>query len=217
MQSISKMNNITSSTLLIGNVDVKKLQKALNISDQDFFTPSDYTVAQMKDLIHFVNLKPYNSTKRLVVIFKAENLSLVSANTILKTLEEPPPDALIILTTLNERKILPTIISRCQKIRVDVLEIIEEPLGYKNPQSLSQLSVGAKFKWVESIIESGQIEVMLTLHQQYFRQELLNGKDVLDVLKKISAAKDLLGSNISVKLLLENLLLSYSVEHSDKH
>ncbi|TSC91134.1 MAG: DNA polymerase III subunit delta' [Candidatus Berkelbacteria bacterium Licking1014_96] len=57
-----------------------------------------------------------SSGKRVVMIKKAELLSLDAANALLKTLEEPPMDTIFILTTANIREIIPTIISRCQNI-----------------------------------------------------------------------------------------------------
>jgi len=61
-------------------------------------------------------LKPYRASRRVVIIKEAHLLSLPAANALLKTLEEPPGHAVIILVS-SEQNLLETIISRCQLIR----------------------------------------------------------------------------------------------------
>jgi len=61
-------------------------------------------------------LKPYRSSRRVVIIKDAHLLSIPAANALLKTLEEPPGHALIILVS-DEQNLLETIISRCQLLR----------------------------------------------------------------------------------------------------
>ena len=58
------------------------------------------------------------SPRRVVVISDCEQLSRDAANRLLKTLEEPPPRALIIMTTSRVDRLLPTVLSRCIKWRV---------------------------------------------------------------------------------------------------
>ena len=65
-------------------------------------------------------LKPYRAAHRVVIIKDAHLLSLPAANALLKTLEEPPEYAIIILVT-DENNLLETIVSRCQAIKFDYL------------------------------------------------------------------------------------------------
>ncbi|MEW5795823.1 MAG: hypothetical protein AB1772_05635 [Candidatus Zixiibacteriota bacterium] len=58
---------------------------------------------------------------RVVVFYQMDTMRPVSADALLKLIEEPPTDTVIILTALNPDKILPTILSRAQKIRLDRL------------------------------------------------------------------------------------------------
>jgi len=62
-------------------------------------------------------LKPFEGTKKVLIVDNAEGMNAASANAFLKTLEEPPGDALIILITAMPQSLLPTIRSRCQEIR----------------------------------------------------------------------------------------------------
>lgn len=66
---------------------------------------------------------------KVYVVHRAENCTPEAVNSLLKFLEEPTPNTYAILTAENESKLLPTIISRCQKIRLKLVnrfEVIEE-------------------------------------------------------------------------------------------
>ena len=60
--------------------------------------------------------KPITSTKKVYVIYNSDCMTKEAQNCLLKTLEEPPQYAVIILVLSNESKLLPTIKSRCVKI-----------------------------------------------------------------------------------------------------
>ena len=62
---------------------------------------------------------PFEARRRVFVIEHADALNDQAANRMLKTLEEPPPYAHLILLTSKPGKVLPTIASRCQQVRFD--------------------------------------------------------------------------------------------------
>lgn len=66
-----------------------------------------------QQIVNDISLKPYSSRYKIYVIPDAQLMNAQAQNAILKTLEEPPEYAIIILLTSNLDKILPTIISRC--------------------------------------------------------------------------------------------------------
>ncbi|HRW12832.1 MAG TPA: hypothetical protein P5549_06885 [Syntrophomonas sp.] len=72
------------------------------------------------DIEPWLALKPYRAKRRVVIIKDAQLLSLPAANALLKTLEEPPDYAVIILVA-DENNLLETIISRCQVIKFEPL------------------------------------------------------------------------------------------------
>lgn len=74
-----------------------------------------------RELEPWLALKPYRAQRRVVIIKDAQLLSLPAANALLKTLEEPPEYAVIILVA-DENNLLETIISRCQLIKFDTLK-----------------------------------------------------------------------------------------------
>ncbi len=75
-------------------------------------------IDEIKALQHSANLPPYEGKFKIFIINGAESLSHEAANCLLKTLEEPPPYVIIILLTSNESLVLPTIISRCQRLEL---------------------------------------------------------------------------------------------------
>jgi DNA polymerase-3 subunit delta' len=62
---------------------------------------------------------PFEARRRVFVIERADELNDQAANRMLKTLEEPPPFAHLILLTSRPANVLPTIASRCQHVRFD--------------------------------------------------------------------------------------------------
>ncbi len=60
-----------------------------------------------------VGIKPYSSAHKIYIVNEAEKMTVQAQNAILKTLEEPPEYAVIILLTTNVNSLLPTILSRC--------------------------------------------------------------------------------------------------------
>jgi len=72
---------------------------------------------QIIDIINVSAFRPFEARKRVIIIDSAHKMNASSANALLKTLEEPPEDTVLILITSAVNYILPTIRSRCQKIR----------------------------------------------------------------------------------------------------
>jgi DNA polymerase-3 subunit delta' len=74
-------------------------------------------VDQVRELQRELALRPYQARKKACIIEDADRMNPASGNAFLKTLEEPPGDALLILLTTHGEGILPTIRSRCQILR----------------------------------------------------------------------------------------------------
>jgi DNA polymerase III subunit delta' len=76
-----------------------------------------YMVEQVRDLIHDVTLAPIEARSKVYIVDAAEALGQQAANALLKTLEEPPEDVVMILLATTFDSVLPTIASRCQIVR----------------------------------------------------------------------------------------------------
>lgn len=68
-----------------------------------------------------VSIKPYSSGYKLYIVDEAQKLTVQAQNALLKTIEEPPVYAVILLLTSNEEIFLPTILSRCVKLSLKPL------------------------------------------------------------------------------------------------
>lgn len=75
----------------------------------------DIKIDQIRALADFMNVSTHRSGMRVVVLYPAESLNTAAANSLLKTLEEPPPDTIFLLVSNRLDRLLPTILSRCRK------------------------------------------------------------------------------------------------------
>jgi DNA polymerase III subunit delta' len=82
------------------------------------------TAHECNDIIHKLNLKSFESEYKTLILWMPEYLGN-EGNKLLKLIEEPPPNTLFILVAENESLVLPTIVSRCQLIKIPALETIE--------------------------------------------------------------------------------------------
>lgn len=80
-------------------------------------------IDQIRELQKDLQFRPFEGKKRVFIIAEADRMGLPAANSLLKTLEEPPRDSIIILITSNFHSILPTIISRCQRLNFSSLPV----------------------------------------------------------------------------------------------
>lgn len=87
--------------------------RALDVIEID--AASKTKVEEMRDLIEKVIYAPNQARYKVYIIDEVHMLSNSASNALLKTLEEPPPHVIFILATTEVHKILPTIISRCQR------------------------------------------------------------------------------------------------------
>lgn len=111
-----------------------------------------------KEMEPWLGLKPYRAARRVVIIRDSQSMSQEAANALLKTLEEPPDYALIILVA-DDSNLLETIMSRCQLLRFFPLLDHEienyllsrgiEPEKAKNASCLGQGSISLAGRFVE--------------------------------------------------------------------
>jgi DNA polymerase-3 subunit delta' len=82
-----------------------------------FEKKANIPVDQIREMQRELSLRPFEGKRKVVIVAEVENMHPASANSLLKTLEEPPPDSNLILTTTDMNRLLPTVVSRCQQIR----------------------------------------------------------------------------------------------------
>ena len=114
----------------------------------------DETPAEQKELrintirsiTQEAGLKPFEGRRKVFIIQDAERLTTKAANSLLKTLEEPPPHVILLLTASDTRLLLPTIVSRCQVfvLRLASAEVIEEELQLRHGVDAERASLLAR-------------------------------------------------------------------------
>ena len=97
-------------------------------------------VDQIRDVRRLLTYKPYQSAYRVALFLRFHEANDSAANALLKTLEEAPSYAVLILTADNPEQLLPTIVSRCEVLRLRPLRIeqVQEALeekGFETSQS----------------------------------------------------------------------------------
>jgi DNA polymerase-3 subunit delta' len=94
------------------------------------------TAAECADIIRKLNLKSFESEYKILVLWMPEYLGN-EGNKLLKLIEEPPANTLFILVAENESLVLPTIVSRCQTIRIPPIEVNEVAQALQQRSKLS--------------------------------------------------------------------------------
>jgi DNA polymerase III subunit delta' len=90
---------------------------------------SEVLIDQVRELIARLGIRPSRSSIRMAIIDDAEALGIPAQNALLKTLEEPPGHAIIIMVTSSERALLDTVRSRMRIVRFPALHAAElEPI-----------------------------------------------------------------------------------------
>ncbi|MDD2317371.1 MAG: DNA polymerase III subunit delta' [Desulfobacterales bacterium] len=80
-------------------------------------------IDQIRALGRTLAMKPYEARYRVVMISDAQRMNPESANALLKMLEEPPEQTLLVLTASETSDLLPTVVSRCQRVRFNPVSI----------------------------------------------------------------------------------------------
>lgn len=108
----------------------KKLKREEPYATVRFDRGVNIPVEHIRAMQREIYLKPFEARRKVIIIAEAERMHNASANSLLKTLEEPPADANLILTSNDINKLLPTVVSRCQQIRFGQIpaELIQQRL-----------------------------------------------------------------------------------------
>ena len=117
------------------------------------------------DLTRSLSMTSYEGGWKVVVVWMAEKINTTAANKILKTLEEPTPNTLLLLVAENSERMLSTIISRTQLVRVPSLS--SHDLAHSAPaeftslyvtwmRQLFKLKMASLSAWVDTLHSKGR-------------------------------------------------------------
>lgn len=80
-------------------------------------------VDSVRDSLSTLTLTPYQSAYKVVLFLRCHEANPSTANTLLKSIEEPPPHVILLLTADTAEQLLPTIVSRCEALRLRPLPV----------------------------------------------------------------------------------------------
>jgi DNA polymerase-3 subunit delta' len=118
----------------------------------------EISIDDIRELQHNASLPPFEGKCKVFIIDGVEYLSSEAANCLLKTIEEPPPQVIILLLTTEEPRLLPTVVSRCQRVELkplssdEIEKMLTESYGIDRDKAglLARLSHGC-FGWALSV------------------------------------------------------------------
>ena len=153
-------------------------------------------IAQIRKLQTDILVKPFKSYK-IYVIDEAQKMTVEAQNALLKTLEEPPKYAIIILVTNNKESLLDTIKSRCEIIKFTPIPmrevanyLVTTGVDEKRASLLANFSRGSMQKAIE-LSESEDFHLMREEVQKYV-ETFLSGNliEIMDIQSSIEKYKD---------------------------
>lgn len=114
-------------------------------------------IEAVRSIVGEMPFRPFEGSHRVAILVDADRLNDNAANTLLKTLEEPPAWAVLVLITSNESNLLPTLLSRCQVLRFaplaleDVMNVLVDKHGIDEERArlLASLASGSVTKALE--------------------------------------------------------------------
>lgn len=178
-------------------------------------------IAQIRNLQSDIVIKPHKKYK-IYIIDKAEKMTLEAQNALLKTLEEPPEYAIIILVTNNKEGLLPTIRSRCEIVKFTPIPFIEiknylinQGIEPNRANLLSSFSRGSMKKALE-LASSNEFYEMKENVQKYI--ETILSKNMIEILDIPTQIEQYKGEIINVLDMMINYFRDIMIckEHVNK-
>lgn len=181
---------------------------------------SNNGVDQVRELIDTVQYAPIKGRYKIYIIDEVHMMSTGAFNALLKTIEEPPENVIFILCTTEPFKVLPTILSRCQ--RFDFSKLSEEEMGDKLKEILAKESVEYEengLKAIISLADGGMRDALSILDQVLaYSGNKLSEKDVLSVYglaskeEKIALLKSLREGDVAKVITQSELYISKGLD-----
>ncbi|MEA3355500.1 MAG: hypothetical protein U9Q63_03390 [Patescibacteria group bacterium] len=191
--------NQSAKTIIKKNLDVRILKPDPSI-----------TIKQVRDIEIFLSKKPYKNNKNIVLIINSEKLTIPAQNALLKTLEEPPKNSLIILLTKNQNQLLETITSRCQIIQLKNQTKLSKDTRLAQKTIYNQLvksSIPKRIGLISTYAANKKEAIQFCKNQILFlKPNIINHHQLI---KKLTLSINRLNANLNPKLALESLFFSY--------
>jgi DNA polymerase III delta prime subunit len=218
----------SSQSLLIATPDknlatshISELLKKIGVNPLDINLQTyekDMGIEDVRNIQKTILLKPFRGQTKAVILDLYKGITLEAQNALLKMLEEPPNNTIMVITTTNKETILPTIISRCKVVVLQEkeLKLIGTDLSrFQNDlEILTNATVGDKLKLAELLTKdkadsSQWLEKMAIFLKKMLEQENNNFR-YLNFFKELQRTYKIVKStNVSQRTAMENLFLSF--------
>jgi DNA polymerase-3 subunit delta' len=149
-------------------------------------------VEQVRELVAEIQARPFEARARAFVLDEAHSLSEQASNALLKSLEEPPRSSHVMLVTAAPQALLPTIRSRCQRLRLGPL-----PRSELQQYLIGTAQLGAEEARLRAMLSAGSLGRALAFESEAYRSlrgellELLGAAPQMDPLQRLEAAERL--------------------------
>lgn len=140
--------------------------------------------SQVTEIASEVFVRPYESDRKVYILLNMNDSNDEAQNKLLKTIEEPPEGVFFILASKQERKLLQTVLSRCKKLELDLLN--KETIA----KMLSSVGIGSKEVDICSACSGG---VFSRAYKMATDKEFLNMyQNIFESLYKMNSSRDVL-------------------------
>ena len=124
---------------------------------------ADILVKEVRKLKNFFSLSAADGGRRVVIVDAADEMNVSAANALLKVLEEPPANTILLLVCHQPSRLLPTIRSRCRELRLAPMgpEAMAAALSQadapevENPAALAEISAGSVGEAIRLVNQNG--------------------------------------------------------------
>lgn len=201
-------------TNVLTEAQVAEVREQIQLKSKDPYYRIEVTKANfikinsVRDIKREAAMSRMEAGKKIFIILNADMMNAEASNSLLKTLEEPLPGTILILTTSAKDQLLPTIVSRCQLVKCDVLqnEEIEAALVARD-------GVDGVFARLVAQLSNGSYSNARQLCSQNMTEErksvveflrLLLGKNktpLIDAIDELASSADRVGVERWLKLL----------------
>ena len=155
--------------------------------------------------------RPYSSYYKIYIVDEAEKMTVQAQNALLKTIEEPPAYAVILLLTTNQDSFLPTILSRCVQLKLKPLKdtVVKEYLVQSLGEDESQADIYAAFARgnLGKAIHLAQSEEFGIMYKEMLRLlKHIKDTDISELLDYIRKVKE---ENLDIRECLDFMQMWY--------
>ena len=210
----NKQSRLAKIEELIG----KKIEKVSN--NPDFLiikseeSRESIGIDQVREAIKFFQEKPFTEKSKTAVVLEANKMTVQAQNAFLKTLEEPPVFAQIILEATTENSLLETVVSRCKKQKINLTNAVDKNDTFIDLKELLEMHLGERVDWADTNGKLDKEELVQILEKwiiegrNLYLNEIEKNMYSEKVKKLVKMKAELENTNINKKLALVALVLN---------